>query len=136
MNLGGFGANCADRKGIFMNNSLCRGPNHPPPTSITLFLRHPSSLYYPLTLIISYSLSPVMPISPFVLVSTLFVYVSPFFSCPSVHLFSAECFTRQTNPGGRVRGKRGACILLFFPPSFLSCILSPYTSSQLEVVNI
>lgn len=44
MNLGGFGANCADRKGISMNNSLCRGPYHLPPTSITLFLRHPSSL--------------------------------------------------------------------------------------------
>lgn len=75
MNLGGFGANCADRKGIFMNNSLCRGPNHPPPTSITLFLQNPSSLYYPLTLIISYNLSPVMPIRPFVLECTLFVYV-------------------------------------------------------------
>lgn len=44
MNLGEFRANCADRKKISMNNSLCRMPDHLPPTSITLFHRHPASL--------------------------------------------------------------------------------------------
>ena len=41
INLGEFRANCADRKGISMNNSLSRGPDHLPPTSTTLFFRTP-----------------------------------------------------------------------------------------------
>lgn len=50
MNLGEFGANCADRKGISMNNSLCRGPDHLPPTSTTLFIRPPLTftIHWPL----------------------------------------------------------------------------------------
>lgn len=144
MNLGEFRANCADRKGISMNNSLFRGPDHLPPTSSTLFLttQPPSPLMLsidPHNLSLPFSCSAIT-LSVHLSQWVLSLFMSKWLSIPrsSVCLFSAWCFCRQTNPGGRGGGKRGggSCVRLFFSPFLPSRVLSPYTSSQLEVVNI
>lgn len=83
MNLGEFRANCASRKGMPMNNSLCRGAYHPPPASTTLYLRPPPHFSLSLTLVISLSPCPLMPDS-----------ISPLLSVRTLHL-SSLCLNRS-----------------------------------------
>lgn len=128
MNLGEFRANCADRKKKSMNNSLCRTPDHLPPTSITLFHRHPASLVL-ITDLCNFSLpfscnASNHPSSFFSYCSLCFCLnhaSSPLSLYPLLSLQNNKkiwCFFRQKNPQGRRRGKGGHVFIYFSPPSF------------------
>lgn len=119
MNLGEFRANCADRKGSSMNNSLCRGPDHLPPTSITLFSdHHPPSLLL--------SVDPHNRSLPFSCNAYQSICLSECSLClclnhstlpPSLRpsLFSLM-FHQTDEPWGKSKGKGGHVFIYFSPP--------------------